>query len=386
MATKARHKTQHNTRAVLGHIHEYISGQGFFFTKQNVANFYLSLRTRPFVILAGISGTGKTQLIRQFARAIGYQDNCVLIPVRPDWTDPADLLGYTDLQGTFRPKALAELIFRAHQTPHEPFFAILDEMNLARVEYYLSDLLSVMETREKNGKKIITDPLFTQSILGNSPSVDWLNLGIPDNLYLVGTVNMDETTHPFSRKVLDRANTIEMNEVHLDWPVADEAIEPMEGVYNDFLKAPYVQPRDVGESEKERVRPALNLLMDINRILKAADLQFGYRIRDEVAFYMLNRYEIRELISEQEALDIQIMQKVLPRIHGSSRRIGEVLFALIRKFTPENIELKEDLYATEINDRVGDPRKKGYKFPLTLEKLLLMYRRFEEDGFTSYWM
>ncbi|MEZ4773546.1 MAG: AAA family ATPase [Bacteroidia bacterium] len=386
MSLPAQTKTQHYARAVLGHIHEYISGQGFFFTKQDIANFYLSLKTKPFVILAGISGTGKTQLVRQFAAAIGCKDNCTLIPVRPDWTDNADLLGYTDLSGKFRGKALFSAIIRAHQHPEEIFFVILDEMNLARVEHYLSDILSIMETRERVGERIVSDPILTVDMLGESLTETNFPLGLPDNLYLIGTVNMDETTHPFSRKVLDRANSIEMNDVHLDWPVADEVVAPIEDVYNDFLLSPYVQPKDVSEAEKQRMNSTLQLLTDINQILKKADLQFGYRVRDEIAFYMLNRHEIRELISEQEAIDLQVMQKILPRIHGSSRRVGRVLFELIRKFSPSTIDLQPGLYASEIAEKLGDPRKKGYKFPRTLEKLLLMHRRFEEDGFTSFWM
>ncbi|MEZ4826460.1 MAG: AAA family ATPase [Bacteroidia bacterium] len=384
MERPAQTKTQHYARAVLSHIHEYISGQGFFFTKQDIANFYLSLKTKPFVILAGISGTGKTQLARQFAAAIGCKDNCTLIPVRPDWTDPSDLLGYRDISGKFRGQALFSAIIKAHQHPEEIFFVILDEMNLARVEHYLSDFLSIMETREKAGERVTTDPILTADMLDEN--LAGLPTGFPDNLYLIGTVNMDETTHPFSRKVLDRANSIEMNEVHLDWPAADEGIEPMDDVFNDFLISTYVQPRDVNEDEKQRMRGTLQFLTEVNEILKKADLQFGYRVRDEIAFYMLNRYEIRELVSEQEALDIQVMQKILPRIHGSSRRVGMVLYELIRKFAPAHVDLPSGLYAAEIAEKLGDPRRKGYKFPRTLEKLMLMFRRYEEDGFTSFWM
>ena len=379
-------KTQHHSRAVLGQIHEYISGNGFFFTKQDVGNFYLSLKTKPFVILAGISGTGKTQLVRQFAAAIGCKSNCKLIPVRPDWTDNSDLIGYLDLQGNFRRQALLEQIVKAHQSPDEIFFVILDEMNLARVEYYLSDVLSIIETREKVEGKVTTDPLIPESALGENPDSELINLPIPDNLYIVGTVNMDETTHPFSRKVLDRANSIEMNEVYLDWPDTEEEMEPLTGVYNDFLRANFVQPKDVSKEDREKVRDAISLLVKINEILKEGDLQFGYRTRDEIVFYLLNRLDIRELVSESEAIDFQIMQKILPRIHGSSRRIGEVLIGLLDLFTPDDIAIRSDMYASEIMEKIGNPKRQAYLYPRSVSKLLLMFRRFEEDGFTSFWM
>ncbi|MCB0844804.1 MAG: AAA family ATPase [Bacteroidetes bacterium] len=386
MKAKTQLQTQHHPRAILGQIHEYISGNGFFFTKQEIGNFFLSLKTKPFVILAGISGTGKTQLPRQFAAAIGAKANCCLIPVRPDWTDNTDLIGYTDLRGNFRTQALTRQVIKAHQHPDEIFFVILDEMNLARVEYYLSDFLSIMETREKVGDTVITDPLISTELLGEHPDPDLMNLTIPDNLYLIGTVNMDETTHPFSRKVLDRANSIEMNQVHLDWTISQEPVEPLSGVYNDFLRANFVQPKDVSEAEKEKVKNTLALLMKINEILKMADLQFGYRTRDEFAFYMLNRMEIRELVSENEATDFQIMQKILPRIHGSSRRVGEVILDLLKLFTEGKMNWEDEVYASEIIERIGNPRKRNFVYPRSIEKLMLMYRRFEEDGFTSFWI
>ena len=202
---------------------------------------------------------------------------------------------------------------QAEANPENMFFVILDEMNLARVEYYFSDFLSMMETRKRSGTRITTDALHIHAADEDS------ELRLPDNLYIIGTVNMDETTHPFSRKVLDRANTIEMNVVHLDWPTLVEEVPPIEDVYNDFLRSSYLHIREVDESKRNHVSACLRLLKKINQILAQGDLQFGYRIRDEVIFYMLNRYEIRELVSENEAMDFQIMQKILPRIHGSSR-------------------------------------------------------------------
>ena len=381
-------QTTHFTREVLGHIHAYISAKGFFYTKQDIANLFLCLKTKPFVILAGISGTGKTQLVRQFAAALGCEDRCTLIPVRPDWMDNSDLIGYTDLQGEFRQREFLRAVVRAHAAPDQMHFVILDEMNLARVEHYFSDVLSIIETRERVEGRIITQALVPESELlkGHSQNQSLLGIGIPDNLYLVGTVNMDETTHPFSRKVLDRANAIEMNEVHLDWPPAGEEVEALSEVYNDFLRAPYVHLRDIPEELKPQLSRAMRLLKDINKVLKQADLQFGYRVRDELAFYLLNRYEIRELISEQEALDFQIVQKILPRIYGSSRRVGEVLKELIALFMPQSASINPSMKYEALAKQIGNPKKGGIRFPRTIEKLLLMTRRYEEDGFTSFWM
>ncbi|MEL6654272.1 MAG: AAA family ATPase, partial [Bacteroidota bacterium] len=376
--------TPHHTRTALGHIHEYISGQGFYFSKQEVANFFLALKSKPFVILAGISGTGKSQLPRLLASALGHADKVRLIPVRPDWTDDSDLLGYEDLNGGFQMQAFLQVIFEAIANPSEPYFVILDEMNLARVEYYFSTYLSLLETRHRQEEKIITEPIFSGPLRERHQALREAH--IPDNLYLIGTVNMDETTQAFSRKVLDRANAIEMNDIQLDWPQTNEVVAPLEEVYNDLLRSRYLHARDISEEQRAQLRPALLRLMEINEILSGADLQFGYRVRDEIAFYLLARYEISELLTEREALDYQILQKILVRIQGSSRRLGRCLRELIQYLGPKALRISERESATDLIEQIGDPQKAGIPFPRSLAKLLLMYRRYEEDGFTSFWL
>ncbi|MGK0414671.1 MAG: hypothetical protein ACJA1B_002899, partial [Polaribacter sp.] len=209
-----------NIKTNLDHIETYIEQKGFYFNKGEIINFYLSLKTKPFVILAGISGTGKTQLPRLFAEAIGMsKDQVIQIPVRPDWTDASDLIGYTSLQGNFISKPLTEAIIKAKEDISKPHFFILDEMNLARVEHYFADFLSIIETRFKTKtNEVKTDFLLLKNQLKDANNAFlYDDIYWPENLYLIGTVNMDETTYPFSRKVLDRANSIEMNTVELDW-------------------------------------------------------------------------------------------------------------------------------------------------------------------------
>lgn len=206
---------------ILHQIQSHIRRKGFFFPEHLIENFYLSLKTKPFVILAGISGTGKTRLVKLFAEALGATGNngqFTLIPVRPDWSDPADLLGYKDLSGRFKLGPLTEVLVEARkpENGHKPYFICMDEMNLARVEHYFSDLLSVLETQDWQEGKIQTQDLISSTMLDTpEDQVKFGSLGIPENVFLIGTVNMDETTHPFSKKVLDRANTIEFNYINL---------------------------------------------------------------------------------------------------------------------------------------------------------------------------
>jgi energy-coupling factor transporter ATP-binding protein EcfA2 len=195
-------------RNMLKKFTSFIRNRGFSYPDLLIENFYLSLKTKPFVILAGVSGTGKTKLVKLFAEAVGAStDNgqFTLIPVRPDWSDPSDLIGYKDLSGVFRPGPLTQVLVEAAQ-PHnrdKPFFVCLDEMNLARVEHYFSDLLSILETQQWSGDRIVTDPVIRRETLDTEDDRDrYGELYLPDNVYIIGTVNMDETTHPFSKKVL----------------------------------------------------------------------------------------------------------------------------------------------------------------------------------------
>lgn len=376
-----------NMKNFIDNIESYIKSKGFNFKKEEIANFYLSLKTKPFVILAGISGTGKTQLPRLFAEAVGMdRDKQVIqVPVRPDWTDASDLIGYTSLNNQFISKPLTDAILNANKEPDKPFFFILDEMNLARVEHYFADFLSIIETRSHKNGKIITDALITESQIKDANNKDkYQGLYWPENLYLIGTVNMDETTHPFSRKVLDRANSIEMNTVELDWlPPSGNEKSALTNFSNKNLKGNYIGSGNLSDADKSMVKDELTFLKEINDILKIADLHFAYRVRDEIIFYLL--YAKKEaLLESKKAMDFQLMQKILPRIHGSSIRTQKVLVGLINMFGNESYaENNPDMSHIQKN-KLELIKKSDY--PKTLEKLIFMLERFDEDRFTSFWV
>ncbi len=379
-----------NVKDEIQRICEYIRSKGFSYDDETIINFYLSLKSKPFVILAGTSGTGKSKLVKLFAEAIGAtSDNgrFKLIPVRPDWSDSTDLLGYRDLHGKFHPGSLLSFIKEASEHTDLPYFLCLDEMNLARVEYYFSEILSIMETRTWEGDRIITDRLFSKEFFGNDEeaALQYLNLHIPENLYIVGTVNMDETTFPFSKKVLDRANTIEFSHVDLDFLIEDTEQPPVLTLHNSFLKSEFIVLQDCKMFE-DTILTSVSILKDINKVLLEANQQFGYRIRDEVCFYMVNNQNY-DLLPFNKAMDYEILQKILPRIQGSSMPIKRLLIELFKicinnkeqNFSPDNAEVNEEMFKY-INNNPSIPYMKSAL------KIASMMRRFEEDGFTSYWM
>ncbi|WP_458119957.1 MrcB family domain-containing protein [Paenibacillus sp. Z6-24] len=430
-----------DVRETLEHIQQYVFQRGFYFPESLTHNFYLSLKTRPFVILAGISGTGKTRLVRLFAEAVGATaDNGQfrLIPVRPDWSDPADLIGYKDLSGVFKPGPLTMVIAEASRRENrkKPYFVCLDEMNLARVEHYFSDMMSLLETqhwmedgtrqtgaqresrldtghmsvsaggqsrdsvRPRNGSSvqtaqgryIVTDPLISEGALDNEEDQSrYGHLGIPENVYIVGTVNMDETTYPFSKRVLDRANTIEFNAIDLmqlpSLTGDSQQLVDVVPVEQSFLRSDYLQLIDALQDHQELIIRTTERLVAVNEILEDIHAHVGFRIRDAVCFYLVYN-ERFGLMTEEAAFDLQLLQKILPRIQGSQSGVRRALVNLLKLCLkgsvriPSPLEDDDDFWSRW--SRGGTPPEARY--PESARKLVYMIRRLDEDGFTSYWV
>ncbi|OME66047.1 hypothetical protein BSK65_22985 [Paenibacillus odorifer] len=388
---------------LLHQIQSHIRRKGFFFPEHLIENFYLSIKTKPFVILAGISGTGKTRLVKLFAEALGATGNngqFTLIPVRPDWSDPADLLGYKDLSGRFKPGPLTEVLVEARkpENQYKPYFICMDEMNLARVEHYFSDLLSVLETQDWQEGKIQTQDLISSTMLDTSEDqVKFGSLGIPENVFLIGTVNMDETTHPFSKKVLDRANTLEFNYINLQqYPDLGVQVETSDSsdvaeLNHLFLRSDYLQLVDAYDTNKELVVRTTERLVKINALLEDIHAHVGFRVRDAICFYMIYN-ERYKLMSEEEAFDWQLLQKILPRIQGSHSSVRRVLLNLMKGalgtgsgVTVDFQAFMDDASPLYLKWAAGQTPPTA-KHPQSARKLAFMLRRLEEDGFTSYWL
>ncbi len=301
--------------AALGQLTGAIAARGFVFEPWQVAAYVTALRTKPFVILAGVSGTGKSRLPALVAELTGGE--ATLLPVRPDWTDSSDVLGYTDLGGRFRPGRLLEVARGATARPDQHHVCVLDEMNLARVEHYFAEVLSRIEDRRE-----APGGGFAGALLGQRPAGDdapWADVGLPPNLALVGTVNMDETTHGFSRKVLDRAFSLEISDIDLSvWSVEGAAVTPPAWPVHAFHpRAVRLGALTAGEDEKKLVEAAIAALTEVNEVLRCAQLQVGYRVRDEVALFLVHAQEVLAAFKTRDGvgvapLDLALLMKILP--------------------------------------------------------------------------
>ncbi|WCN36195.1 McrB family protein [Aneurinibacillus uraniidurans] len=278
-------------------ILEIIGDSGFTFSKDIIRDFHLSLTSlddKHFVILNGISGTGKTQLCRLYANAVYGLDYeaenpylCV-IPVRPDWMESTALFGYySSFEKRYVVTEFLEIVLRALKEREKPHFVILDEMNLARVEYYLSDYLSAVESR----KPIC---LHSQDNVADVPKT----IEIPPNLYVIGTINVDETTHSISDKVLDRAFVMTLSDVDFQrfWGSLENDIQ------------------DVLDREFE-------MLLSVHQKLLKYDLHFGYRTMYEMIMKLYRNRQLPEDIQmeQMKAVDRVVSEKVLPKLRGDDR-------------------------------------------------------------------
>jgi hypothetical protein len=372
-----------------------ILAQGFIFEPWQVAAYVTAVRTKPFAILAGVTGTGKSKLPTLVAAGTGGEAR--LVPVRPDWTDSADVLGYVDLQGVFRPGAVLEVLHEASEHADQFWTCIVDEMNLARVEQYFAEVLSRIEDRRPSpGGGFASQPLLNR--LPRSEDAEWAGVRLPPNLALVGTVNMDETTHGFSRKVLDRAFTLELSDIDLTrW--AESAAGPS-GAAAWPVSAWYPRAASLagltglGHDGRQQVERVIGSLTEVNRYLVGAQLQVGYRTRDETSLFVLHAQDVLDSFVDGESnpvdpLDLALQMKVLPRIVGGSGAVRHAVMQLLgwaNGGVPLATE-EEARIIIEQWEREGRPGAlSAARFPRTAARLCVMWERMLAEGYTSFWL
>ena len=420
-----------------------------------------ALRTKPFLLLAGISGTGKSRIVREFAfkSCPEYlQDkngttpgNYCMIEVKPNWHDSTELLGYYSRLGKepgYQFTKFVKFLVKAKMFPHVPFFVCLDEMNLAPVEQYFAEILSVMETRKtvtgEDGKKIIKTgaiidaahfkglgkiggytPDFTDRDIymklygidtesdiadevGKRTELTTEGLTLPDNVIIVGTVNMDDTTHHFSRKVIDRAMTIEMNGGNLrDMFGGSKKLEYLpkaeQEKWQNAFACRYVTADEVLEAHPEvadeLVEKLPAMLEDINMALKGTPFEVSYRVLNELTIMVGVMLDEGEKVDDaiSQSVNNVLLMKILPRIEGDAE-----MFALSREYKAKvgvsydnRLEWLKDI-APDVNGPMADAESEDADTeekaevvkehqPTAKEKLQEMIDRLNNQEFTRFW-
>ena len=420
--------------------------------------YLLALRTKPFLLLAGISGTGKSRIVREFAfkscpKYLQDKDgttpgNYCMIEVKPNWHDSTELLGYySNLSKEYQFKKFVKFLVKAKMYPDVPFFVCLDEMNLAPVEQYFAEVLSILETRKhpRNPEtkevdmktiktEVIVEAKYFQQLgkmsifknketgdplkqkltdrdiymklygineekdinkeVGEKTELTTLGLTLPGNVLIIGTVNMDDTTHQFSRKVIDRAMTIEMNGGNLSAMfggsknleyLEDEAEQQK---WQNAFTQRYISADEVLEAHPQEAETIMEKLPErlneLNKALKGTPFEVSYRVLNELTIMvgvLLDDNEEGKSIDDiiNQAVDNILLMKILPRIEGDAD-----MFAIKKKDVQYDNRLKWlESIAPDISTD-GEEEEKDSK-QTAREKIHEMIERLDNQEFTRFW-
>ena len=385
----------------------FVDSKKYLVSCRDNQKYLTAIRTKPFLLLAGISGTGKSRIVRELAfmtcpKELQDEDgttpgNYCMIEVKPNWHDSTELLGYYSSfnGGGYRFTKFDRFVVKAWLNPDVPFFVCLDEMNLAPVEQYFAEFLSVLETRSRDwegnvvtgalvDKQYFKDDTKMKEDLGLDGADDWTikvrsdlvnkGLTLPPNLISIGTVNMDDTTYQFSRKVIDRAMTIEMNGGELSQMFgnsnslkyrSDEDVVKL-----GMFKAPYINADEVIEryqSQAQIIKEKLPKKLEaVNTALKDTPFQVSYRVLNELVIYLgalmdeatakgeaIDDDALPTLIDQ--AMDQITLMKILPRIEGDEdmfrRSGGTNVLKTLQSLFPEDTDSYRKL--EEMADRLN---------------------------------
>lgn len=346
----------------------FIKSTGLLYDDKLIKRYTAALLTKPFVILSGLAGSGKTQLSLAFAHALCEDINKQLcfVAVGADWTNREPLLGYPDAlnRGEYvKPdNGVLDIIIKAGKDKDKPYFLVLDEMNLSYVERYFADFLSAMESKKEIA-------LWTTDGKDIPKSV-----ALPDNLFVIGTINVDETTYMFSPKVLDRANVIEFKVSEDDMAnflkeSRNVDINAVNGKAADMAKD-FV---NIARSKKVISTEANETLKKFFSVLKKVNAEFGYRTATEIGRFISLAMKDMDV---NEAIDAAIVQKLLPKLHGSRKKMVDVLKALftlcVKSGNNLNLETLSDIDISL------------YDYPLSADKIMRMYHTAIANGYTSF--
>lgn len=370
----------HNTDDLslsIENIVQSILSTGLIYSETIIKRLAYSLMAKPFVILSGLAGSGKTQLALAFAKCLSenIEEQVCTVSIGADWTNREPLLGYPNAlkndEYVLPESGVLQLLMRANTNQDKPYFLILDEMNLSVVERYFADFLSAMESGE---------PI---KLWDNESEAVPKEIALPKNVFIIGTINVDETTYMFSPKVLDRANVIEFKiapyemakyldktkDIHLE-----NAYSACADMAADFVNKAKSQIQIDNADEK-------SVLLSFFTELKKVNAEFGYRTVNEISRYIhfVNENEDgkddeKKSLKGDKAIDTAILQKLLPKLHGSRKKLVPVLTSMWQLCLKDGVskEIDVEFNATD------------FKYPESAEKIQRMYRAVVDNGFTSF--
>lgn len=360
--------------------------KGLVYSLQDLYNFHTAMKTQGLVILSGMSGTGKSQLVQCYYDALYHginnnNKNFLFVPVRPFWQDDSDLLGYLDtLNGIYRSgeSGLVDFIIEANKNEDECYIVCLDEMNLARVEHYFAQFLSVLE-RDPNHRYIqLYNSTFGGRVFNENQYPPQIKLG--ENLFFVGTINTDESTFRFSDKVLDRANIISLNlqnfnDIKNRLRNQKDTNQSKETNKRVTEANTYIHFQGMQKINEENIltENEINLLWELHKKMNEINrnIGIGMRIVNQIEDYLINLPD-SDVLTRRTAFDLQITQRILTKLRGSD----DQLLGLVGKINDN------ELVESEIISGIFEKYYKKEDFENSIRYLEFISKELEEYGHT----
>lgn len=323
-----------NDELVITSMDYHSQKNGLFYSMKDFVNVHTAIKCSNLVILSGLSGTGKSKLVEMYAKALGInqsnnpdENRLLIIPVRPSWNDDSDLLGYVDLvHMVYRASdtGFVDLLVNAQKDEKNMYIVCFDEMNLARVEHYFSQFLSILERQVNQRELQLYDDQYTGRLYNSKDYPSRIKIG--DNIRFIGTVNIDESTYHFSDKVLDRANVIQLNVLNYaeEWKMKPYAsFTSVNWSKNDYSSL--IKKNIDSNSKSMKIH---QLLWEIHMLMQGVSSKYGVgpRIVRAIESYIGNLPStVIDGFDERVALDYQIVQRVLTKVRGPESQLGSII-------------------------------------------------------------
>ncbi|WP_270670967.1 McrB family protein [Paraclostridium bifermentans] len=369
----------------LNQFKNYTIENNLCYEMKDLVNFHVSVKTNQLTIVAGMSGTGKTQVARAYASTLGInEDNGTLLflPISPSYTEPEDLIGYlNNTTGIYiaSETGLVDLLIHAEKNTEQMHMIIFDEMNLSQVEHWFAPFISLLELPERDRKL----KLYSKNSVchNNTRYSDAVNIG--DNIIFIGTVNLDETTKDFSDRLLDRANIVTLNKkkfIDFKNEKMNKKYKSHEKINTIYSYQEYSSWIDSRNRVEDLTDEELIFLDDLHELIQSYDIQKGvsFRILEKICSYINNipyAFDSMEILSRREAFDIEIKQRLLTKIKGSERQFGE----LIGKIDCENNIINSkihDFFESDMAESISD-------FEITKQEILRKAKELTLYGYTN---
>lgn len=375
---EAMQETPLDMAGLMRQITHYISAGGFQCDVSDVADLFLTLKAGSLALITGGAGIDKAAFVRLFAEAVGADaanGRFKRVPVRPGWENGDGLLGALGEGGKFVPGAITDVVAAATENPDKPYFVCLDEMTLVPIEKYFSEMLSVMNSARPQNGRLVTDPLLgAEAFGGDTEARDYYgDLTLPDNLFFIGTISNEEARRGVSKRLIERAAVIELGPQDLSLVPPPVAVPQPYRLKSDGFRRDIFSLSAVVHHRKT-ITDMVTLLNVINEILRRADAQIGFRVRDEICFFLYYNAEYG-LMAPETAIDDTIAQKMIPRIAGTAAEIETVLR-----------ELFKICAGTQDDDAIYEPFDPATGlFPKSAAKLAEMAAQLSVSDKASYW-